>query len=252
MNCREQPIRLADPAILDKRLAIIVPYRDRASHLQQFVPHIKTYFERDKVDSQIAMSLHVVEQLGDAPFNRGLLRNAGARLAWESTDYFCFHDVDYLPVWADYSFCQAPTRAIWHGLRLVEIREHFFGGVVLLSKEHLQLTNGYPNTYWGWGFEDTELLARCRACGLDIVHRDGTFIGLPHEHAGKSGAGETKPEVLRNRDRFGERASRIAEVLREDGLTTAHFTVEDRSALKVDGRAVPDFNHYRVRLEPEA
>jgi hypothetical protein len=41
-----------DPAY-GRRLAIIVPYRDRSQHLATFVPHIVAYFERDKLDKQI-------------------------------------------------------------------------------------------------------------------------------------------------------------------------------------------------------
>jgi len=39
----------ADPRYA-KRLAIVVPYRDRAEHLARFVPHMVAYFERDKLD----------------------------------------------------------------------------------------------------------------------------------------------------------------------------------------------------------
>ena len=51
-----------DPSRYDKRLAIIVPYRNRPQHLQIFVPHIMAYFRHEKLDRRIAMSLHVVEQ----------------------------------------------------------------------------------------------------------------------------------------------------------------------------------------------
>jgi hypothetical protein len=37
----------ADPRH-SKRLAIVVPDRDRAEHLAKFVPHVAAYFERDK------------------------------------------------------------------------------------------------------------------------------------------------------------------------------------------------------------
>ena len=33
-----------------QRLHIVVPYRDRASHLDAFVPHVRAYFARDKLD----------------------------------------------------------------------------------------------------------------------------------------------------------------------------------------------------------
>jgi hypothetical protein len=36
-----------------KRLAIVVPYRDRADHLKSFVPYVTAYFQRDKLDRHI-------------------------------------------------------------------------------------------------------------------------------------------------------------------------------------------------------
>ena len=64
----------ADPRY-SKRLAIVVPYRDRAEHLAKFVPHVAAYFERDKLDRQIAVTINIIEQWGNAPFSRGRLAN---------------------------------------------------------------------------------------------------------------------------------------------------------------------------------
>ena len=99
----------------NKRLAIVVPYRDRAEHLRQFVPHLATYFHSDKLDRHIPISPHIVEQSGNAPFNRGRVLNCGYALAHDSADYICFHDVDYLPLWADYSWSARPARLERHG-----------------------------------------------------------------------------------------------------------------------------------------
>jgi hypothetical protein len=68
-----------DPANYARRLAIIVPDRNRAEHLARFLPHMVTYFQRDKLDRAIAYSIHAVEQLGEGPFNRGAPCNAGAQ-----------------------------------------------------------------------------------------------------------------------------------------------------------------------------
>jgi len=105
----------ADPRY-SKRLAIVVPYRDRPEHLARFVPHIASYFERDKLDRQITVTINIIEQWGNAPFSRGRLANCGFLLTQEASDYVCIHDVDYLPMWADYSWTQNPARLIWHGL----------------------------------------------------------------------------------------------------------------------------------------
>ena len=34
----------------------------------------------------------------------------------------------------------------------------YFGGVVLISREDFEKANGYSNEYWGYGFEDLDLL----------------------------------------------------------------------------------------------
>jgi len=134
-----------------KRLTIVVPYRDRAEHLVRFVPHMLAYFERDKLDRQIAVTINIIEQKGDAPFNRGRLANCGFLLTQKVSDYVCIHDVDYLPMWADYSWSQNPARLIWHGLSLGEDHYSFFGAVTLLDNAVFAKVNGFPNCYWGWG-----------------------------------------------------------------------------------------------------
>ena len=83
-------------------LGIIVGYRDRAEHLKAFLPHVKTYFERDKLDRTLAYRVLVVEQANQFKFNLGILRNAASTLL-SDCDQLCFHDVDFLPIWADYS-----------------------------------------------------------------------------------------------------------------------------------------------------
>jgi hypothetical protein len=129
MPMAQSPNVLAPERSYDKRLAIVVPYRDRAEHLKSFLPHVATYFERDKLDRRIAVSIHVIEQAGRAPFNRGLVNNCGYRIVRDSVDYVCFHDVDYMPIWADYAWSPQPARLIWHGLRLQEDWQRFFGAV---------------------------------------------------------------------------------------------------------------------------
>ena len=99
-----------------KRLAIVVPYRAREAHLKIFVPALRTYFTRDKLDREIPYRVVIVEQADDLPFNRGALKNIGFKLSFADADYVCFHDVDYVPVWADYRWSDVPVRIIWYGV----------------------------------------------------------------------------------------------------------------------------------------
>ena len=243
----------ADAARYGKRLAIIIPYRDRAEHRAKLVPHLLAYFERDKLDRRIAMSLHFIEQNGKAPFNRGKLCNCGFVLARDQADYVCFHDVDYLPIWADYSWSPRPARLAWHGLTLREDWERFFGAVVLFDKAAFERVNGFPNSYWGWGPEDRELGLRCDMTGLGFDRRDGTFQGLPHKHAGFSAPGVHTPEARRTGAVFAEREKQLRELMKTDGLSSLAFKTVRRSPLQLMGKDVPNSFHYLVDIgEPDA
>ena len=145
---------------MDNRLAIIVPYRDRRKQLDVFIPHMDSFFQNKGIDYQII----VAEQRDDRPFNRGKLCNAVFDLIKDDFDYFCFHDVDLLPLTddCDYSYVDKPTHvaAIIDDVYLPY--EEFIGGVFLINKEHFEQINGFSDEYWGWGYEDNDLLERMR------------------------------------------------------------------------------------------
>jgi glycosyl transferase family 7 (putative galactosyltransferase) len=230
----------------NKRLAIIVPYRNRVGHLRQFVPHLAMYFQRDKLDRFIPFSIHIVEQSGDAAFNRGVLCNCGYALTHESADYVCIHDVDYLPIWADYSWSAKPARLIWHGLALREDPNSFFGGVVLFDKSAFEQVNGYPNVYWGWGCEDLELGQRCHIVGLGFEKRDGTYRALPHPHAGWTNLGTRTEDAQRTHAIFQKRRACLSELLPKDGLSTLTFKLLEKRPIVLDGKPLPRSFHYIV------
>jgi len=56
------------------RLTIVVPYRAREDHLNQFIPHLRAYSARDKCDRTIEYQVFIVEQTPGLPFNRGARR----------------------------------------------------------------------------------------------------------------------------------------------------------------------------------
>jgi N-terminal region of glycosyl transferase group 7 len=58
--------------------------------LAQFIPHMVAYFQRDKLDKQIAYTINIIEQAGTAPFNRGKLANCGFALTQDGADYIAF------------------------------------------------------------------------------------------------------------------------------------------------------------------
>ena len=233
----------------DKTLAIVVPYRDRSEHLTQFLPHMSAYFHRNKLDRYIKYSIHIVEQMGNKRFNGGKLKNCGFSLTKDKADYFCFHDVDYLPILADYSYCIKPVRLIWHGLVLREDYDNFFGAVVMFNKQDFLKVNGYSNSYWGWGFEDIELGIRCKIVGIGFDKRDGTFIALPHKHRGFNADRTWTEESIETHRLFQNKIKNLHHAYVDDGLNTLKFELMNTEKVTVDGKLIHNnIFHHKVSI----
>jgi predicted glycosyltransferase involved in capsule biosynthesis len=163
---------------MDEKLAIIVPYRNRKEHLEKFLPAMESCNFLDGIDYEIL----IVEQEDGKPFNRGKILNVGAVYSKNST-YYCFHDVDMLPISSDYSYVSVPTHlaseAEQFGFKLPY--NGYFGGVTLFDKHSFIKINGYSNDYWGWGAEDDDVMFRCIAKGIRPERKIGRYSSLSHE-----------------------------------------------------------------------
>jgi len=147
------------------KLALIVPYRDRQDHLNVFIPHMTKFLQNKGID----YTIFVAEQADERPFNYGKLCNAVINEISDEYTYFCFHDVDMLPLTddCDYGYPETPI----HLATNVEAHNNelpypqYFGGVILINREDFENSNGYSNEYWGYGFEDLDLLRRLEKSG---------------------------------------------------------------------------------------
>ena len=156
---------------MDKKLGIIVPYRNRKEHLEIFKNEMSNFLDRRKYNYEII----IVNQDGAKLFNRGMLLNIGFKIAQElNCDYVVFHDVDMIPHRADYSYSDIPLHLATNFMKLnddkknQEFFDEYFGGVTLFPMEHFIKIDGYSNKYWGWGYEDTDLLHRCRKHNIEL------------------------------------------------------------------------------------
>ncbi|KAG0409725.1 hypothetical protein HPB47_013160 [Ixodes persulcatus] len=77
------------------RVAILIPYRDREDHLRVFLYNMHQMLPRQQID----YGIFVIEEVGQAKFNRAKLFNVGYLEALALYDYDCFifHDVDLIP-----------------------------------------------------------------------------------------------------------------------------------------------------------
>jgi len=153
------------------KLGVIVPFRDRWEHLEGFLLKVPEYLRKQDIDFEII----IAEQIGEGEFNRGALLNAGALEAIQrNCDYLAFHDIDLLPKDVDYSYPEYPVELVnklvtKDGLPTgTPINYDYFGGVTLFSVKDFLKTNGYSNRYMGWGFEDNDLLERCKEVQLPL------------------------------------------------------------------------------------
>ncbi len=161
------------------KLSLIIPYRKREEALKTIIPALEAYLPKQVEDYEIL----VIEQANDKPFNKGLMNNIGSIKA--TGDYLCFHDVDLIPQYSDYSYPKLPSHISSHcsQFNYINIPDKIMGGVILFTKEHYTKVNGYSNEFNGWGKEDDDLYARCEKEGLTpYKHPFGRFYSVPHQH----------------------------------------------------------------------
>uniref|UniRef100_A0A8B9BPJ9 Beta-1,4-galactosyltransferase n=1 Tax=Anser brachyrhynchus TaxID=132585 RepID=A0A8B9BPJ9_9AVES len=77
------------------RTAVIVPYRNRESHLGYLLYYLHPFLQRQ----QLQYGIYLVHQAGNGTFNRAKLLNVGVKEALKDEEWDCLflHDVDLIP-----------------------------------------------------------------------------------------------------------------------------------------------------------
>lgn len=192
-------------------LSIVVPYRNREQHVKQFIQHMKGFLNPRFPEWQI----FIIQQADDGkPFNRAKLLNVGSQYA--DFENLCFHDVDMLPMEAEYSPVTGPTHLATQcsqfGFKMPY--STYFGGVTMIPKKDFVKVNGFSNSYWGWGAEDDDFRKRCTENGLIIQSRICKFHSLEHERKVDSKLHSHNVNLLKE---FSLPKSRL------DGLSSLNF-----------------------------
>jgi len=150
------------------KLGVIIPYRNRDRQLID----LKRMLRRSLKRQGINFELIIVEQDNAKSFNRGRLLNVGFIYAKKlKCDYVVFHDVDMIPVDVDYSYSDIPLHLATNFVPKSISRhvfDEYFGGVTMFPVEVFENINGYSNEYWGWGYEDDDLLHRCKIKRVEL------------------------------------------------------------------------------------
>jgi len=166
-----------------KKLSLIIPYRNREEHLKIFLPTIEQELQQQNIDYEII----IAQQDDTLPFNRAKLMNIAVIHARRDSDYFIFHDVDAIPYDINYTFCNHTIKLFNYIKRETKYEEYpqtVFGGVTLVPKNIFFDINGFSNNYWQWGKEDDDFLLRHLFKGyIPLYDTIGKLNMLPHPRA---------------------------------------------------------------------
>jgi N-terminal region of glycosyl transferase group 7/N-terminal domain of galactosyltransferase len=208
----------------DAKLGVIVPVRDREHQIAQLIPRLRRLLDEQRIESRILVS----EQSQGRLWNKGAAINAGFRALAADCDYVCIHDVDAIPLEADYRCPSEPLRLVTHlvGSRHGPRREpRYFGGAISVKCDQFIAANGYSNEYWGWGKEDDDFLFRLWFCGrICFSDERGTFEDLPNPADQQLAIKPLrKPQTLRaNRKRRSDLTRGLTD-FRRDGLNSLPY-----------------------------
>ncbi len=144
-------------------VVFIVPYRNRHQHKMFFLTYLTSI-----IPENLKYEIYFSHQCDIRSFNRGATKNIGfIAIKKKYPEHyrnitFVFNDIDTIPFTYLFDYQTIPG-----------IVKHFYGftyalgGIVSITGEDLEKTNGYPN-FWGWGMEDNVLQKRCEKCDIMI------------------------------------------------------------------------------------
>ncbi|CAF4838907.1 unnamed protein product [Pieris macdunnoughi] len=171
-----QNLRISAKTLDKKKLAIIVPFRDRFEELLEFVPHMYKFLKKQN----ILFDIFVIQQKDSNRFNRASLINVGYIFTNKNYDYIAMHDVDLLPINDNLKYDYPGLGPLHISSPETHPKYHyatFIGGILLVSRDHFELVKGMSNNYWGWGLEDDEFYVRLKDAGLKVFRPKNITTG---------------------------------------------------------------------------
>jgi N-terminal domain of galactosyltransferase/N-terminal region of glycosyl transferase group 7 len=229
------------PQSTRRRLAFLVPVRDRRAHERRFLAHMLPLIDSSDALGEHAHVIFAEQSQDGRPFNRGKLLNVAAReAAARGFTEFALHDVDMVPLArvGDEPAMQRYRHAEWprHVATCVEQfnftmpYERYAGGVIVIGARHFVAANGFSSLRWGWGGEDDDFASRLEARRLhlrrDEPHcRHSRYRSLPHQADERANLPiEERPGAIPCFNKFAKRFHRSLASI--DGLNSLHYSIE--------------------------
>ena len=142
---------------------LIIPYRDRQSHLDFFLKHSWSKLKEKNKDMEII----IVEQQKGKKFNRGATINIGYLYYNNIDNYYITQDVDTNPK-KNETFDMYNYKPDDNNFLSIYSAPCGLGGIIKFKGSTFKKVNGFPNDFWGWGSEDKALHNRATFLGCTV------------------------------------------------------------------------------------
>jgi len=204
-------------------VVFIVPYRNRHQHKMFFLTYLTSILPEN-----LKYEIYFSHQCDIRSFNRGATKNIGFIAVKNKYPEhyknitFVFNDIDTIPFTYLFDY-QTVSGIVKHFYGFT----YALGGIVSITGEDLEKTNGYPN-FWGWGMEDNVLQKRCEKFNISIDRSHFYKIGnqnIIHLFDGVS-------RIINQKDPY--RATHDNGI---DGISTIHglkYTIDHESNNAID------------------
>lgn len=230
-------------------IAIITIYREDIYKTRQIQKNI--FLEKIQILKKYGnFDIFLIEQSNDnQKFNIGKLKNIGFHLALKNNyDFFIFTDIDILP---DENLAPYYFKPI-KGITLLGTRGSRYkgqclsGSVIGIDKESFLKINGYPNSFWGWGGEDNNLLMRCNYHNIKIfIPKEGDALDIEYDQDGKNISPDKKLKMLKvnnlKEDYKYEKLLLSVNIWKTDGLNNLNYKILNQDTNKI--------KYYKVDLQ---
>lgn len=247
----------------DMRIAIISIYRNNSNNTRLEQKRLFTYW-MNKMLSQICdYDIIIVEQSDKYAFNIGKLKNIGFDYlklnSKKKYSNYIFADIDTIPDsdLIKYFFKQTDSlnSLAIYGTRYEsndqQIQNPFVGALISCSYNVFEELNGYPNNFYGWQGEDTNLLLRLFGINKPLyINSIGKVIDIEEINGFKKDISVKISELNLNK----ERESNVYEKninwtnFKSNGLTNLNYQINYKHVYEYNGA----FNyHIIVDLEYE-
>jgi N-terminal domain of galactosyltransferase/N-terminal region of glycosyl transferase group 7 len=240
--------------------AIIVPYRDRPYHLEQFTEYMSGYLKHHFPND--SFSLWIIEQDDTDLFNRAFLTNVGLDLLDNSTECVILHDVDLAPgffSFVPYNNCTRPTHLSSESQNqdFKTPYAEFSGAVMNLHLEHWRVINGMSNAFRGWGGEDDELFRRLLFKGLLDCNLyppqparppkgSGVFLTISEQKEHHTRGKQNETAHLQNIALIMEYDAKGVDRSETDGWKFTKYNVTDHQVLRPTSGGFSAVHHIKV------